>query len=223
MRKYLLFFSFLIAFPAVHAAPPTAPSGWKARVSEAMPLLGHRNWILVVDSAYPLQTSPGVETIETNSDQVDVVQYVLDAISNSIHVRPIIYMDPELPFVPDEDAPGASVYRTQIATLLQRLPGLVSPARPDHRQHRQGRQGVSGSGPQDKDDRSLHLGLRPPRLQVPGARMPRSACARRWPLPGSHRHHVSGIAESREATAWHRKSCVTAPSDVNAVPQPPLL
>ena len=72
-----------------------------------MPLLGHRNWILIVDSAYPLQSSPGVETIETNASHLDVLRYVLGAINRSIHVRPLIYMDAELPFVPDDDAPGA--------------------------------------------------------------------------------------------------------------------
>ena len=34
-----------------------AQSNWQARVNESIPLLGHRNWILVVDSAYPLQSS----------------------------------------------------------------------------------------------------------------------------------------------------------------------
>src|ERR1035438_6857983 len=48
----------------------------------------------------------------------DVVQSVLNAINNSIHVRPDIYMDAELPFVPDQDAPGASAYRKQIADVL---------------------------------------------------------------------------------------------------------
>ncbi len=83
-----------------------------------MPLLGHRNWILVVDSAYPLQASAGIETIETNETQLEVVRYVLDEVNNSIHVRPVISMDAELPFVPDTDAPGASAYRTQIGELL---------------------------------------------------------------------------------------------------------
>ncbi len=83
-----------------------------------MPLLGHRNWILIVDSAYPLQSSPGVETIETNASHLDVLRYVLGVINNSIHVRPLIYMDAELPFVPDEDAPGASAYRTQVQQIL---------------------------------------------------------------------------------------------------------
>jgi len=83
-----------------------------------MPLLGHRNWILVVDSAYPLQSSSGVETIETNADQIDVVRTVLDEIHGSIHVRPVITMDAELPFVPEQDAQGASAYRTQIRDVL---------------------------------------------------------------------------------------------------------
>jgi hypothetical protein len=87
-------------------------------VQEAMPLLGHRNWILIVDSAYPLQVAPGIETVETNSSQLDVVRYVLGEIKGSIHVRPVIQMDAELPFVPEEDAPGANAFRDQIADLL---------------------------------------------------------------------------------------------------------
>lgn len=96
----------------------TAQSDWRSRVAETMPLLGHRNWILIVDSAYPLQSSQGVETIETNASHLDVLRYVLGAINNSIHVRPLIYMDAELPFVPDDDAPGASAYRAQIQQIL---------------------------------------------------------------------------------------------------------
>jgi hypothetical protein len=87
-----------------------------------MPLLGHRNWILIVDSAYPLQISPGVETVETNADQLEVVRYVLGAIGSSIHVRPVVTMDAELPYVADADAPGASAYRAQIASLLHGYP-----------------------------------------------------------------------------------------------------
>jgi hypothetical protein len=63
-----------------------------------------------------------VETVETNADQLEVVKYVLGAISTSIHVRPLVYMDAELPFVPDEDAPGASTYRAQIAQVLKGYP-----------------------------------------------------------------------------------------------------
>jgi hypothetical protein len=119
MRRYLLVLSLLLGATIMHAATPSTTSGWKAKVAETMPLLGHRNWILIVDSAYPLQASAGVETIETNDDQLDVVRYVLGAVNNSIHVRPLIYMDAELPFVPDQDAPGASAYRAEIKDLLR--------------------------------------------------------------------------------------------------------
>jgi hypothetical protein len=122
MRRIIAALSLLVAAVAVYAAPAPTQPGWKAKVAAAMPLLGHRNWILIVDSAYPLQSSPGVETIETNSGQIDVVQYVLSTIDKSIHVRPDIYMDAELPFVPDQDAPGASNYRKQIANVLHGYP-----------------------------------------------------------------------------------------------------
>ncbi|MGA2672812.1 MAG: hypothetical protein ABSE99_06245 [Terracidiphilus sp.] len=122
MRKLFLVLGLLAASAIAWAAPPAAPAGWKAKVTQNLPLLGHRNWILIVDSAYPLQSSPGVETIETNADQVDVIRYVLGAIGGSIHVRPLLSMDAELPFVAEEDAPGISAYRAQIAALLHGVP-----------------------------------------------------------------------------------------------------
>ena len=91
-------------------------------MAEAMPLLGHRNWILVVDSAYPLQVSPGIETIETNASQIEVVRAVLGAIERSPQVRPLVFVDAELPFVTDEDAPGVTTYRTEVMPLLQEYP-----------------------------------------------------------------------------------------------------
>ncbi len=124
MRRHIFALALWIAIPAMYAVPtmyaarPAAQPDWKAKVEETMPLLGHRNWILVVDSAYPLQTSPGVETIETKGNEIDVVRWVLGIVNSSIHVRPLIYMDSELAFVPDRDAPGASGYRRQIGDLL---------------------------------------------------------------------------------------------------------
>lgn len=95
---------------------------WRTKLSEAMPLLGHRNWILVVDSAYPLQIAPGIETIETNAGQIEVVRAVLREIDRAPHVRPVVFMDSELPFVTDEDAPGVTTYRTEVMPLLHEYP-----------------------------------------------------------------------------------------------------
>jgi len=104
---------------AVSATAQTASPNWRTRLADAMPLLGHRNWILVVDSAYPLQTSPGIETIDTNASQIEVVRAVLAAIDRCPQVRPVVFMDAELPFVTDEDAPGVTTYRSEVTPLLQ--------------------------------------------------------------------------------------------------------
>jgi L-fucose mutarotase/ribose pyranase (RbsD/FucU family) len=118
MLKTLLS-TFLLAasLPALAASPD-----WHQRLLDAMPLLGHRNWILVVDSAYPQQVSPGVETIDTGASQLEVVRAVLSAVDHSIQVRPTIFMDAELPFVPEDDAPGVTEYRSYVTQLLEAYP-----------------------------------------------------------------------------------------------------
>jgi L-fucose mutarotase/ribose pyranase (RbsD/FucU family) len=102
---------------AAVAQQPTAE--WQTKLGQILPLLGHRNWIMIVDSAYPLQSSAGVETIETNTDQMEVIRTVLGAIDSSIQVRPIVYMDAELPFVTEKDAPGVTAYREGIKSTLE--------------------------------------------------------------------------------------------------------
>jgi hypothetical protein len=125
MVKYLL---FLLTFSSVlQAAPPRPTPNWQAKVASSLPLLGHRNWILVVDSAYPLQVSPGIETIETNASQLDVLRNVLAQIDHYPHISPNLFMDAELPFLTDETAPGVSQYRAQIKQLLQKRPVQMLP------------------------------------------------------------------------------------------------
>ena len=91
---------------------------WRVRLHEELPLLGHRNWIAVVDSAYPLQTSAGIETVNTNADQLEVVKAVLDQLGQAKHVRPVIFTDAELKFVPESDAAGVTAYREALTNLV---------------------------------------------------------------------------------------------------------
>ena len=109
---------FMLAALLALSLPALAQSDWRAAVDQKLPLLGHRNWIVIADSAYPQSSSAGIDVIETNADHLEVLQYVLAAVTKSIHVRPEILLDAELPYVPESDAPGVSAYRQQLEKLL---------------------------------------------------------------------------------------------------------
>jgi hypothetical protein len=104
-----------------------AQSAWQQKVNAELPLLGHRNWIVIVDSAYPLQSSPGVETIDTGADHLVVLDYILNALKDSKHVRPLVHTDKELEFVAEKDAPGVERYRTEIGKRLKGMTASESP------------------------------------------------------------------------------------------------
>jgi len=99
-----------------------AQGEWQQRVTGELPLMGHRNWIVIVDSAYPLQSSSGVETIETSADQLVVLDYVLNAVKASKHVRPLVHTDSELQYVPEGEVPGVEQYREQLKGRLSGIP-----------------------------------------------------------------------------------------------------
>lgn len=100
---------------------------WEQRFRQLLALYGHRNWIVVADSAYPDQSGQGIETIVSGADHLDVLQKVLDGLAASKHVKPIIYTDQELQFVPEEGAAGVSAYRQRLAALFQNRPVSVLP------------------------------------------------------------------------------------------------
>jgi L-fucose mutarotase/ribose pyranase (RbsD/FucU family) len=100
-------------------APAIIKADWKQRLKGLLPLLGHRNWIVVADSAYPAQSKPGIETIVSGAGLLDVARRLFDAIAGSKHVRANIYLDQELQFVAETDAPGISRYRKQLAQMIK--------------------------------------------------------------------------------------------------------
>lgn len=102
-------------------------SAWERKFHKELPLLGHRNWIVIADSAYPLQTAPGVETLHTDIDQLQVAKMVLEELAAAKHVKPIIYTDAELKYVSEKNAPGISAYREGLGKLLQDRPVQVLP------------------------------------------------------------------------------------------------
>jgi len=93
-------------------------TAWRDKLTQNLSVMGHRNWVVVADSAYPAQNRPGIETIATGEDQLKTVKAVLRAVDEATHVRPIIYLDRELQSVSEADAPGINVYRGRLQLLL---------------------------------------------------------------------------------------------------------
>jgi hypothetical protein len=118
LRKVLVVCLVLVIFSTAGSAGDSQSRDWRVRLQEELRLLGHRNWIAVVDSAYPLQTSAGIETINTDAEHLDVVKAVLGELANTRHVRPVIFTDAELKLVPESDANGVTAYREDLGKLL---------------------------------------------------------------------------------------------------------
>jgi hypothetical protein len=94
---------------------------WRSILQERLQSYGHRNWIVVADSAYPAQSAEGIETIVTGADHVQVLQTVLQALQASKHVTPNVYVDRELAAIAESDALGISAYRDQLSVYLNSL------------------------------------------------------------------------------------------------------
>lgn len=64
MKTKLTFLSMLCLIAIATALTAGAPEpGWRTLLTRRLPELGHRNWIVIADSAYPSQVAPGIETI----------------------------------------------------------------------------------------------------------------------------------------------------------------
>ena len=91
---------------------------WKQILKDRLELYGHRNWLVIADSAYPAQSNPAIETIVADEEQTTVLEHCLTMLQGCSHVVPNIYTDKELNFVREDDAPGINAYREKLGALL---------------------------------------------------------------------------------------------------------
>lgn len=110
----------LVATVLVGGCATGTGDGWQNKLADELPVLGHRNWILIADSAYPAQSRAGIKTIATGADQIEVVKAVLKSVDRAGHVRANVYLDAELKYVSENDAPGIDAYRKELTALLEK-------------------------------------------------------------------------------------------------------
>lgn len=100
---------------------------WKSKLNETLPLLGHRNWVLVVDKAYPLQSAEGIETVYTDENLLYVLKYLLKSIRKQKHTKPVVYTDKELLFMRDDLCKGIDSFKSDLTQILSKNDVQVIP------------------------------------------------------------------------------------------------
>jgi len=103
---------------AVSSVAQRPADSWRDTFHQRLAMYGHRNWIVIADSAYPLQSGPGIETILSSENQIATVRAVMASVARARHVRPVVHIDRELAYVPEADAPGIGAYRQELAAIV---------------------------------------------------------------------------------------------------------
>lgn len=91
---------------------------WEQNLDEILLLMGHRNWIIVADMAYPLQSKKGITTIFTNESQIETLKKVYEKINAAPHIKANVYLDKEIDFVDEKFAKGIVDYRKNLEPII---------------------------------------------------------------------------------------------------------
>jgi hypothetical protein len=74
LRAISCVLSLLVSLSLAQTPDSVPSSDWKAVVQNRLPLYGHRNSIVVADSAFPVYANSGIETIVVNDDLPSVAE-----------------------------------------------------------------------------------------------------------------------------------------------------
>ena len=91
-----------------------ASEKWDIKLDQMMPTLGHRNWIVITDMAYPWQSGSGITTLFADEPYPAVLEEVKQMIDKAPHVFAHVYRDKELSYLTDDDVKGISSLRSEM-------------------------------------------------------------------------------------------------------------
>jgi hypothetical protein len=92
----------------------TKNAEWQEVLKQKMPYLGHRNWIVITDMAYPLQSGDGIITLYANEPYDKVLKTVKDEVDKAPHVFAHVYHDKELSLLTETDVPDIQKLRSRM-------------------------------------------------------------------------------------------------------------
>ena len=118
MRPIGLASSLIALFLVAGCAPVSDPNDWKASVARQVNQLGYRNWIVITEASFPAHNRPGFRQVNSSAEIPEVVDYVLNSIEQTQHVRPRVYLTREMRSVENDFAPGIEELRQQVTASL---------------------------------------------------------------------------------------------------------
>jgi len=120
MKRHSIFLivSLFLLVSCINKTTGTISDNWKTELNQQLPILGHRNWILIVDKAFPVQNSEGIITINTGEKLLPVLKYTLNKLNQSTHVKPNIFIDKELGFITSTQVSDIKQYRDSMKFAL---------------------------------------------------------------------------------------------------------
>ena len=80
--------------------------------------LGARNWVVIAEAAFPIQSRKGLEVLQLDADIPEIVEAVEQVIEETHHLKPRIYQTTEIGNVDYDYAPGVKNYRKELTTAL---------------------------------------------------------------------------------------------------------
>lgn len=96
---------------------------WQEEFEEMLPALGHRNWVVIADAAFPQQISQGIKTLVSGQDHLEVLEFVWEKVKAASHVHPDLIYDTELFALDELDIAGVTDLRHKISQVSKGGPG----------------------------------------------------------------------------------------------------
>ena len=109
---------FLLAMLAGCGGSAQSSKPWLGTLRNELGYLGARNWIVVAEAAFPIQSRRGLRVIRIDGDIPNVVDGVEQIIEEKYHVKPRIYTTTEIDHVDYDYAPGIKNYRKELDEAL---------------------------------------------------------------------------------------------------------
>lgn len=118
MNSALVSLSITAVMVCVSCGPFQNSRDWKGSVDHQVNQLGYRNWIVVSEASFPAQNRPGIRQVISDAEVPEVLDYVLNALEKTQHVRPQVYLTREMRSVENDFAPGIESMRESIREAL---------------------------------------------------------------------------------------------------------